>query len=357
MSRTIELTNESSLLEKVGEQTFIKAPVARLGVWSHPSYGTVEFSQKDFDEMVSNWKANVMGHEPPLYLGHPTDIAALGGAPAIGFLNQLVQDGDTLYGLYEPVDKEALADVAEGKYRYSSCEVTRQATSKVDGAPIGTLLTALALTNEPFLTNLPRVEVTNWQQFADPLTTTRFVFSQLSTTGVGEIPTKEAMPQTEAPTPTQASAESFGVDPSVTERLESLAEENKVLRLELTDRDSKIAALSDELTKVTETLSQHTEAFRRQALSEKIARINKLNVSAATKELYTQKLQAGMTPEAEEMMFSLLDELATTATQKFTQSIGAHNETNEQQTIENPYAETLRELEAKAEKLGRKFTA
>ena len=346
----IELTNDSSLLAKENNKQFIKAPVARIGVWEHPQYGKVEFSQKDFDDMVANWKNNVAGFEPPLYLGHPEDD----GAPAVGFLDKLIQEGETLFGYYEPVDESAFKEVEEGKYRYASAEVYRNATSKQDASPIGTLLTAHALTNEPFLTKLPRVEVTELQQFSDPLSTTRFVFSQVSTTDVEETYINTVMPQTIETTTETATVVPEPKANVLDPELEKLVEENKVLRQELSDRNAQITELGSKVAQLEQVLSAHTANFKRQELSQKLERLNKMNVTAATKETYSQKLREGISEESEELMWNFLKDIEASNVQKFTQPRGNLTESNVD-TVENPFAATLAQLQERAAELKRPF--
>jgi hypothetical protein len=349
MPLSIELKNDQDLLSvsETTEEKFIKAPVARLGKWKHDAYGKVEFSQQDFDDMTNNWKNNAAGFEPPLYLGHPRNDKAWSGAPAVGFLKKMVQEGDTLFGLYEPVDQGAFEDVKQGKYRYASSEVYRNAKDKETGATIGTLLTAHALTNEPYLTKLPRVEVTDKLELSNPNDTTRFVFSQESTTCTKEVVTINAMTQT-----TEVTSETT---PAVDERFVNLQQENETLRLELSDKNKQLAELQDAVAAIKQELSIHTERAKKQELSDKLARLNKLNVSAATKEKYTQIFTEGsLEPSSEESIFSLLEELSAGNVEKFTNVQGTQEKT-EETAVENPYSDTILKLAERAKELGREF--
>jgi pterin-4a-carbinolamine dehydratase len=138
-------------------QYFAKVPVATLGSWKHPVYKTVSFTQTDYDQIIQNFSDGVLGFEPPLFLGHPLNTSTLEGAPAEGFLTELTQEGNELFGLYEIVDDQTYADLQKGKYRYASAEILRQHKDH-QGKQKGTVLFGHALTNRPFVPNLPKVE-------------------------------------------------------------------------------------------------------------------------------------------------------------------------------------------------------
>ena len=138
----------------------LQIPIARLGAWEHPVYRYVVFTQKDFDEIKRNFESNEAGFEPYLRYGHSRYPGATDGEPATAFLKNVVQVNDVLYGQFEAVDPTVVREIKDGKYRYSSAELTRNAHSKRMGkGGIGTLLTAVALTNAPFVPGLPQNQV------------------------------------------------------------------------------------------------------------------------------------------------------------------------------------------------------
>lgn len=137
----------------------LKIPVARFGTFVHPVYGTVDFTQRDFDEMVENFASNETGFVPYLRYGHARYPEAIDGEPKVANLEKLEQEGEVLYGIYRPLSDEVVDDVREGRYASASAELKRYAVSKRDGRPIGTLLTAHALTNAPFVPDLPPNQV------------------------------------------------------------------------------------------------------------------------------------------------------------------------------------------------------
>jgi hypothetical protein len=363
----------AEVVESKGKK-LIKVPISRIGSWEHPKYGQVVEDQDDFNQIIDNWKSGVLGYEPPLYLGHPNNVFSSGGTPAVAFLDNIVQEGEALFGLYDPVDEQALNDVESGKYRYASPELARNAVNRENGERVGTVLERHALTNEPFFTKLPRVEVVEVEAFTQPTETVRFVFTQQSTiskeeevfsqpimTTTSTTPTTPAAEQSLTTAPTtntevneQGPAQAFSgavADPAI---VETLKEENQVLRQELADRDRKYSELLQKFSNLETTLNEHTETFRRQEVNDKLQRLNQLNISAETKELYTNKLNAGMSPEAEEMMWLFLDQLSTSEAHKFTNVNGAP--AAKATTVEmTPYLSTLERLKTRASELGREF--
>lgn len=137
----------------------LKIPVARLGTFVHPVYGTVDFTQCDFNDMCENFAQNEAGFKPYLRYGHARYPEAVDAEPKIGNLEKLVQENDVLYGIYDPLSEDVIEEVEKGNYEFSSAELKRYAISKRDGRPIGTLLTAHALTNAPFVPDLPQNQV------------------------------------------------------------------------------------------------------------------------------------------------------------------------------------------------------
>lgn len=143
---------------EAGSKRQVKIPVARIGTFVHQRYGMVDFKQSDFDDMVRNFEDKEDGFPQGPYLryGHEKFPGAVDGEAAIAYLKKLVQEDDVLFGIYDPLDDNLAQDIDSGTYSGASAELTRHAISKHDGRPIGTLLTAHALTNAPFIPDLPR---------------------------------------------------------------------------------------------------------------------------------------------------------------------------------------------------------
>ena len=290
---------------------YIRLPIAVLGEWVHPQYGPVTFSQKDFDQIQSNWNARVTGYEPPLYLGHPTDRTTAGGAPAVAFLNKLYQDSDTLFGEYDPVDDEAFQDTKQGKFRYSSAEIVRDANSKETGESIGTLLVGAALTNTPFLTRMPRVEAGEHLQFSESEGTASTLFA------VSVLAPLDPSPMTpEVATP--------AVD---LEKFTDLVTVVETLRAELSAAKTEVAEV--------------TAKFKAQALDQRLSEVNSLNLAAPVKERYSEMLRTEVLSEDQsEQVMSLMRSLSDGNKQNFTEARGSQEAVVETAAVtasENPY--------------------
>jgi hypothetical protein len=141
------------------ENIKLKIPVARLGTNVHKSYGLINFSQLDFDQMVTNFNSNELGFVPYLRYGHARFPKAIDGEPSTARLVSLQQEGPVLFGIFQPDNMEVVQDIEKGNYRYASGEFTRNDRSKRTGIPIGTVLSAVALTNAPFLPDLPEAQI------------------------------------------------------------------------------------------------------------------------------------------------------------------------------------------------------
>jgi hypothetical protein len=394
-STGIEVFSTPASVGEYKGKEYIKVPISRIGTWQHPVYGEVVEDQEDFDQITNNWKSGVLGYEPPLYLGHATNLFSVGGEAAVAFLEDIIQEGDNLFGLYDPVDDAVKEDVRKGKYRYASPELARNCTNRETGEKVGTVLERHALTNEPFFTKLPRVEVVELERYSNPADSLRFVFSEQSTmyreeelasasnttnlsseTCVMSTPTSAVTgdaanmaSSTDAQVNQETSTkEQFSNPPQTTvvsniaevdSTVQALKDENLVLRQELADRDRKYADLVQKFSNLETTLAAHTETFRQQALTEKLTRLSKLNISAETKELYSTRMKEGMSADAEETMWALLEQLSTSETHKFSNVNGSHVDAGAGRTAGdtsvNPYAKTLTRLKKQAEEAGLEF--
>jgi hypothetical protein len=129
--------------------------VAKAGAFrGHPS-GPFELGAKQFDEIVRNFKATANQRVPVDYEhvseADPTSGSIpTKGAPAQGWIVDLENRGDTLWGLVE-WRPDARAYIRDGAYRYLSPAIRFGAKDRDTGKPCGARLTSAALTNQPFL--------------------------------------------------------------------------------------------------------------------------------------------------------------------------------------------------------------
>lgn len=134
----------------------LKIPFFRLGKWQHPQYGTIEGNQGKFDSITKNFKRNVLGRPPYIRLGHIKEGAVtFGDSPAEAWVYNIVQEGDIIYALAHPTSEEIVDAVRNKRFRFASPEYQENYINKETGANEGPTLTAIGLTNEPFLTRLP----------------------------------------------------------------------------------------------------------------------------------------------------------------------------------------------------------
>lgn len=137
----------------------LRIPVVVRGSYKHSEYGEVDFSQETIDTIVNNFNKQVAGFEPPVFLGHPINTNSMEAHPAIGFIYSLSQEDGILWAETEPVDEQAYEDIKSGKFRYASAEIIRDYKSKFDDSKLGPTLVGLAVTNRPFIPNMPRIQV------------------------------------------------------------------------------------------------------------------------------------------------------------------------------------------------------
>lgn len=141
----------------------LKIPVFRLGSWRHPKYGLLSITQEFLNKIVANFRSGFPGSPPYVRLGHDKDAddakATFGDTPSLAWVKDLVQEGDVLYALADPTDPKVVEWVRTRKYRFASAEYEPNHISRETGKPVGPVLTAIGLTNEPFLTRLPEAVV------------------------------------------------------------------------------------------------------------------------------------------------------------------------------------------------------
>ncbi|ADY55127.1 hypothetical protein Sgly_0770 [Syntrophobotulus glycolicus DSM 8271] len=142
----------------------LKIPFFRLGAWVHPKYGPINGTQEMFNQMVQNFNQHVLGRPVFIRLGHSTAAAPVfGNVPAEAWVTDLKQDGPILYALAIPTNEEIQEAVRNKQYRFASAEYELNYIDKETGTNHGAVLSAIGLTNEPFLTKLPDTVVLSEQ--------------------------------------------------------------------------------------------------------------------------------------------------------------------------------------------------
>ncbi len=138
----------------------LRIPVAQKGKYHHSAYGTVEFNDQDFDDIIKNFEDSVLGFEPYVTYGHLIDPkVSVDAELKKGKAKQFEVEDDVLYVITEPTP-DTLELAQSGEYEYSSGEFIRNYKDKITGENRGTVLMRYALTNSPFIPfNDKKIEV------------------------------------------------------------------------------------------------------------------------------------------------------------------------------------------------------
>lgn len=166
-----------------GEKSLVRVPLAITGKWVR---GASEFSISlaDLEEIVRNFNArdnreiNVdydhASEMPEVAAGGPVPSAGRivgldppealtpGPSPAAATRGEQGMRGQSsiLWGWYEPTER-ARQLIKNREYRYISPAIDWAARSKRTGKPQGTTLTTVALTNRPFLEEMPQIRLSD----------------------------------------------------------------------------------------------------------------------------------------------------------------------------------------------------
>jgi len=338
----------------------IKVPFCVLGSWSHPVYETVSFTQNDFDNMKQNFANGEVGFEPPLFLGHPIDTDTMEGHAAEAFLQEIVQEGNVLSGIFETVSDETYAAVALGRYRYSSGEFIRNWQSKSNGKSVGTVLIGVALTNRPFLPNLPRVsalsaplesrvsltfQLTN-PDLVQPMTTQTSPEKQQEQTSVA------ASQPVQSPSPTQTQdlsmtteLEQFKnlVNQQFTDLKQSYTQQFEAQKQELAAAIARLTTAEAEKQDLATRLAAAEEKLKATEVNAKLAELEALTLPVEVKEKYSELIKNGTLGEQESVVMETLKQMSLTRVQEATTQHGTVTATQalNDPNVQDPYASVI----------------
>jgi hypothetical protein len=164
----------------------VRVPLAVTGKWMR---GKTPFAitLRDLEEIVRNFRERQNGEINVDYdhASEMPEVAAGGPVPSAGRIVRLdapealqppltpllVKEGSPkggvvgngrylLWGWFEPTER-ARALIGNREYRYISPAIDWAARSKLSGRPQGTTLTSVALTNRPFLEELPQIRLSD----------------------------------------------------------------------------------------------------------------------------------------------------------------------------------------------------
>ncbi len=170
---------------KASAAPLVRVPLAITGKWMR---GTTPFSiaLRDLEQIVRNFRERQNGEINVDYdhASEMPEVAAGGPVPSAGRIVKLdppevpgtggLRLGKEnprpqtlvpslrfiLWGWYEPTER-ARQLIQSREYRYISPAIDWSARSKVSGKPQGTTLTSVALTNRPFLEELPEIRLSD----------------------------------------------------------------------------------------------------------------------------------------------------------------------------------------------------
>jgi hypothetical protein len=153
----------------------LRVPLAITGQWVRGA-SRFTITRRDLEEIVRNFRERQNGEINVDYdhASEMPEVAAGGPIPSAGRIVRLdapeslgaIQESPPqntryiLWGWYEPTERARLL-LKSREYRYLSPAIDWAARSKVSGKPQGTTLTSVALTNRPFLEELPQIRLSD----------------------------------------------------------------------------------------------------------------------------------------------------------------------------------------------------
>ncbi|MFB6282855.1 MAG: phage protease [Halobacteria archaeon] len=300
-SKLFPLTNSQIQHFEQNHDYYVKLPIAKKGEWKHPLYGDVEFSDQELAQIKENIESNVLGWEPPVFYGHPER----GGAAAEGFLADVEQNEDTLYGIWN-VNQDAYQEIQNGRYRYSSSEFMPDYQDKTTGESVGTVLTGMALTNQPFIPNLPRNL---------PLSEEEYLFSMEVDTHPKQFAQELDMPENKTDI----------------EQLQQKLEESQQKIEELQNQQQALKEhYETQLEEAKNRIDQLQNAQRQREVNQKLAKLEELNLPPKVKERTQQQIQDGSLGEHEDEVIQSLEDMSSRYSAEVFEQKGESEGTQEQ---------------------------
>jgi len=169
MLNTLEQQTTPRFMATIGPQVGdaagkVRIPLAVSGTWVR---GTNQFSitPQDLESIVRNFRERQNGEINVDYdhASEMPEVAAGGPIPSAGRIvgidpPEAQGRRSLLWGWFEPTER-ARAMVRNREYRYISPAIDWGAKNKRNGKPQGATLTSVALTNRPFLEEMPQIRL------------------------------------------------------------------------------------------------------------------------------------------------------------------------------------------------------
>lgn len=147
MSDDIKKDSNSNVQPKA---KILKVPLGEIGKWFHKKWNTINFTPEYFEKAITNFKNNVLKHNPYLTYGHLKEPYSVDSERRRGELLDLQFEGRHLFGIFAATE-EAYNYVKNGEYLYASAEIIPDFIDKDTGMNVGPVILRAALTNSPFL--------------------------------------------------------------------------------------------------------------------------------------------------------------------------------------------------------------
>lgn len=267
-------------LAEQGDTKYLRVPIAPISdkPLHHPKAGELRFDRTFAEKLIANFSAYRKGvpgdydHGVENATGNPDTAKASGWVKAIKL--EASAGGEVLVAYLEPTAK-ALGLVEAKEYKYSSPSIHFNWPNPDTGKGQGPTLLSIALTNRPFITGMPAIEVTP----------------------AGTVTFREAAASTDR-TPGNARHTDQNREPPV--EMISLAEHNvkigglEAAKVALTER---VTALEGEKVSLSEKLA--AEQREKVALSEKLAGLEQAKRKADAEGAVDALVRAGKATPAE----------------------------------------------------------
>jgi hypothetical protein len=365
-----ELLNASLQCFYDAEKLMVRIPIAKVCSYKHPVYGEVVFTEKDLSELKANLDKRVLGFEPPLFLGHPINDGTIEGHPAEGFFSHYEEQDGILFGFFEIVEEETYNSVDKGRYRYSSGEFVRNYQDKNSGEDVGLVFIGMALTNRPFIPDLPRNEALSEgnNSTQNTIKNVFFLSEEInnSRVDINSDDMKESITQEEFSTfkstvleEVSALRNSYAEQVSVyDQKLSEIVATNEVKLTELTTSyEQKLSETVAELSVFKSKAEYAEKQLKLTELTAKLTELNNLALPEEVKQEYSEKFKSGSLGDQEEAVMGMLrtwgNSTALSATKQhgFQTATEALNDPSVQDPYKSVIERNLSEVKAREQKL------
>jgi hypothetical protein len=348
-----------------------------FGTWEHPWYGEMVFDEAVAKTAIANFELGVCAYDPGLFVGHVN----IGARPAVGFLEKMLIHDNCLWGLYAAVDEKTYMAVKRQQYRYSSMEIDMNYHNPRTRKDYGPTIVGCALTNEPFLTEMPDVrafslgrEESNRRSFSVMLGSDLAI--EIPTIEVPELPEvfskpidmpeENQTPVAVTPEPTPEPVLATLPQASLTQSLSSTSTIEvtiKALAAELAEVKAENKELKNKMLSITDEHDKLVEQQKRERQERRLSIVSQAALSVGAKTAFETALKApGLGEEAADELIAQVKALSVEEERTYLQQHGTETPaadsapvaTSPEPTKQFAYAKYLEQCQAKQATLSRK---